>query len=226
MRTLAILAVAFGLPSQDADKIRAALKGVGERSYKVSDGDKMSGSMILKTGVEKEAAVLDDVLLLGDGDMKVSMEFKQTCKLDSFLSATTVEGKLTFSDKVQTRTLTVKDGKAAAKTTEGGKTTEKEVAIGDKAITHFALFRVVCVLEAKKGAVTTFDLLDVESLDLKKDCTLTCDGKAKTDVAGKSLECDKWTLKQEAKESTFWISGGFVVKASLDGLNVELEEKK
>ncbi len=225
MRLLAILIVASGL-AQDAEKIKTALKGVGDRTYKVSGEKGSSGTLVLKTTVDKDGATLDDALEAEIGGRKLAMAFKQGCKLDAFLNPTSVEGKMIEGEQAFAITVAVKDGKAAAKMTAGAETSEKEVELGGKAITHFALFRVVCLLEAKKDATVAFDLFDVPDLKMRKDCSLTCAGKEKTDVAGKSVECDKWTMKRDKRESTLWVSGGVVVKASLDGLDFELVEKK
>ena len=227
MRTLAILSAVLGLLSQDAEKIKAALKTVGERTYKLTD-EKHGGSLVLKTTVEKDAAILDDVLTLQEGEAKATMAFKQTCAIDACLNPTAVEGKITDGKENRTVSVVVKDGTAKVKLVDGAEVTERSETLGDKAITHFALFRVVCILEAKKDATVKFNLVDVEAFLVRKDSTLTCNGKDKTDVGGKAVECDQWTLKEEGRDrdSIFWVSGGVVVKATVEGVSMELVEKK
>jgi hypothetical protein len=195
----------------------------GTRTYAVRRDGTALGTLTFKTTLDGSRVVLDDTLKADDP--KMELRFRQTCEPDAYLNPVSLEITGEGSEKLSIKAA-VKDGKAACTIVRGEEKAEREEALGARAISHLALLRVACFLEAKEGVELAFDLLDSEDVKIKKDRVIKYGGKEKITVGGKEREAVRWSIQDGAHEDAVWVDDGVAVKASMHGVVLELSETK
>jgi hypothetical protein len=213
MRSLvaAVLLLAAASP-QEPDKLEAALKKFGARTYVMSltSGEKI-GTRTLKTSVVTEEG------------RKIAV-FEESTEENGKLGGTTVEKaelnglklvsmRITIMSggKPDVNTITVEGGKAALKFTGDE---DKKVDVTDKTVGDEALLRLVCAAEQKEGAELKLDVLSWPLRDIEAGRVLKCEGKKPVEIGGKKLDAFLWTEPGHvAGGYKYWVSpGGFLLR--------------
>ncbi|HKS17396.1 MAG TPA: hypothetical protein VJU16_08800 [Planctomycetota bacterium] len=193
-------------PAQsEADKLEAALKKFGNRTYQFLVEGKKVGTRTLKTAIIEET------------DRKVAVfEVKDTA--GGKQTGTVVENadlrglrllyvKVTTSMKTKgdENTLTVEGLKATMRLP---KVEPMIIDVTAKTIGEEALLRLVCAAEQKEGAVLKFDLLTWGIPQVEEGRTLKCEGKTQVEIGGKKFDAYLWTGKDPVLDSTYkyWVS--------------------
>lgn len=219
------LALAVSLLGQGADKIKESLNKLGERTYRYVVAGQDIGTIKLKTAVEKsgdrEVAVFEDTMQVEFGGKKRDLVLKQTSNLDPLLTPITLESK--GSEEEFNYSAKLRDGRLQA--TLGG--VEKQIDVGASATTMTSIWRLVCVVEQKKGAEYAFDWIKGQRLVLKKGQRVTCGGPEKVTVDGKERDAVRWThTTDEGVTTDLWVSTeGYLLRIINDQQTIELIEK-
>src|SRR5687767_11598527 len=142
-----ILSALFHLqaaPAQsEADKLEAALKKFGDRTYRIVEEGKETGTMTLKTSIERDgdkmAAVFEDRADMKIGDFQLTMTLNEKASLDGLrLISATRKGKTPDGD-VDWR-VSVRGGKAAMKVEDR----EQTIDVTARTVGELAVMRLVC----------------------------------------------------------------------------------
>jgi len=231
----ALLAAALLLqaaPAQsEADKLEAALKKFGNRTYGMFVSGKKAGQLTMKTRIETEdgrrIAVFEDSMVEPATGGQVTGTVIEKASLDGLrlVSLRWVSGA---AGKKTMDTITVQGTKATVRS-EGGK---KTFDIPEKTLGELAVLRRVCAVEQTKGATFTFDVLGhaTQALESRE---LRCDGEVEIEIAGKKQQAIRWREQtQEGKtgaqvKNTYWVSpAGHLLKyIGLGGVEYVLESK-
>jgi len=237
---LAALLLQAAPAQSDADKMEAALKKFGERTYSIMMEGKKIGTAVLRTRMEKEkgrtVAIFEDQITIGEGEMALKM--KETASLDR-LRLLGAEGSTKEGDKNEKVSVTV-DGKKAKIT---GRDPEIVVELTDAAVGEHGMLRMLCAAEQKVGASFKLDVLSLTAEELQPGHAFTCVAKEQIEIGGKKVDAFKWANKGEWKktrkvgdqevpatttvDNTFWVSpDGYVLRSmNPEGMEVVLDAK-
>ena len=200
MRTLiaAILLLQAAPPQSEKDKLEAALKKFGERTYRISDLGTEVGTVTLRSRIQKEGdrnvAVLEVEFKIKVEGQEVAMTFAETAELDGLRFVSARRTGSTPDGRMETQ-VTVKDGKAVIKDGDD----ETTHAIGRDTIGDLAPFWLLCAAEQKKDATFKRDVLNLIMPGYEPGHVYTCAGPETIDVGGRKVETFKWTEKGEWK---------------------------
>lgn len=231
MRALlaAILLVPFQAQSE-ADKLEAALKKFGDRSYLLLVNGKKVGTLTLKTRIEKEGgrsvAVFEDrfAMTLEGVEMVLAVTEKASTQGLRLISAkrTTKEG-----GKEVDWTVSVEGTKASLQS--GGR--KQTLDVTEATIGEQAMVRLVCVAEQKEGVAFAVDVMSGVDDQLQRAHSFRCLGKEQVEIGGKKFDAFKWENKGEWKivrkvgdeevpgstsvNNTFWVSpDGYLLRST------------
>lgn len=238
----AVLLVQAAPAQSETDKMEAALKKIGDRTYRILLQGKEAGTCSLKTRIEKEGersvAVFEDRYSLALEEHKIAILWTQKASLDrlrliSARHTTDLSGR-------KTEWVVAMEGKKAF-IERGGK--KETVEVSDGTIGEAAMIRLVCVAEQKEGAAFTADVISSEEHQFQPGHSFKCLGKESVDIGGKKVEAFKWENKGEWKstrkvdgqevpttttiENTFWVSpeGHLVRSMGSGGSELVLDSK-
>jgi hypothetical protein len=215
----------------EADKLEAALKKFGDRTYGMYVSGKKAGLLKMKTSFETEngrrIAVFEDSMIEPATGGKVTGTVTEKASLDrlrvsSLRWVTLQDGRKTVD------TISVEGSKATVRS-EGAR---KTLDVPDGTMGELGLLRRLCAKEQAKGASFTVDILSHATQDLQSR-ELKCDGDVEIEIAGKKQACFRWSEQtQEGKpgaqvKNTYWVSpAGHLLKyIGLGGVEYVLESK-
>lgn len=206
---LAVLLLLTSAPAQsEADKLEAALKKFGTRTYvmSLSSGEKM-GTKTLKTSVVAEKgrkiAVFEEFTLENGKPSGTTVERADLNGLKLISIKITILG----DGKPSLNTISVEGTKATLRFTGDE---DKKVDVTDKTVGDEALLRLVCAAEQKEGAELKLDVLSWPLRQVEPGRSLKCEGQKKVEIGGKKLDAFLWT---EAGH----VEGGYKYWVSPDG---------
>lgn len=221
-----LVAALLFLPAQEADKLEAALKKFGARTYVMSltTGEKI-GTRTLKTSVVTEKgrkiAVFEESTEENGRPGGTTLE---KADLDG-LKLLSIKITILGGGKPDVNTITVEGGKA---TLQFRGDENKVVDVSDKTVGDEALLRLVCAAEQKEGAELKLDVLSWPLRDLEKARTLKCEGKKQVEIGGKKLDAFLWTEPgRVAGGYKYWVSpDGYLLRwIGLGGVSSVLASK-
>jgi len=197
---LSTLLVQSATAQSEADKLEAALKKFGERTYRMSEAGTEVGTVTLRSKVRKEGdrkvAVLEAEFKVKVEEMEAAMTFVECADLDGlkFLSA---RRSGNTPDRKLDSHVTVKEGKALLKDGDA----ESSHAIGKETTGDLASVWLVCAAEQKKDAAFKLDVLNLAMPGHEPGHVFACLGKETIEIGGKKVEAFKWVEKGEWKHS-------------------------
>lgn len=206
MLLAAILLVQSAPAQSDAEKMEAALKKFGTRTYSTFISGKKTGTRMLKTTIvtekDRKIAVLEGTDVEGGKQTGTVVEKADLKGLRLLFVKVT---SLTIA-KPDDNTLRVEGRKATMRLPNQPEPLVFDVTentIGDE-----ALLRLVCAAEQKEGAVLKLDLLSWLIPEVEEGRTLTCEGKKQVEIGGKKVDAYLWTGKDRYLDFTYkyWIS--------------------
>ena len=230
-------------PAQsEADKLEAALKKFGDRSYLILANGEKVGTVTLKTRIEKgengNLAVFEDRItqVMAGREATLTMTEKaSTARLRLHSSKKTVKE----GDKEDAWSIKV-TGATALMKVEGR---EQTVEITDATIGEEGVMRLVCAADQKEGSSFKIDVLSMVAERLETDHEFTCLGKEQIEINGKKHDAFKWQQKGEWKftrkigdrevpgtsrvNHTYWVSpDGYLLRVSYGrGMEIVLDAK-
>jgi hypothetical protein len=214
--------------------MEAALKKVGDRSYKISMEGESVGTLTMKTRIEKKGngkvVVFEDQMEMARGGEKMQMTMKETAALSHLRILSAQRG-----GKDMDWSVSVSGNKAVLKV-EGR---EQTVELTEGAVGESGLLRILCAAEQKEKASFKVDVLSMTSERLEKDHHFTCLGKETVEVGGKKIDAFKWEEKGEWKitrngiagtssvDNSYWVSAeGYLVRSiGPNGMEIVLQSK-
>jgi hypothetical protein len=237
----AILLVQAAPAQSEADKLEAALKRMGECTYRMVQGGEVIGTMTLKTRFEKvgdrKVAIFEDHATVKFGDKDFGMSLTERASLDGLRLISSIrtgnrpDGKFEWG-------ITVKDGKVT--TTVEDRTETFDVT---KATTgEQAAMRLVCLAEQKVGASFKADVVTLVAERLDPDHAFRCVAQETVDIDGQKVESFKWEQKGEwnitrkiggrevpataSINNAYWVAPeGHLVRFSQGGMDFTLVSK-
>jgi len=227
----AVMLLIQAAPAQsEADKLEAALKKFGDRSYLILEKGEKIGAVTLRTRVEKEGgrsvAVFEDRIThtMNGREFTLTMtEEASTDRLRLLSSRKTVKG----DDKEEHWSISVAEAKALMKV-EGR---EQTIEITDVTIGEEGVMRLVCAAEQKEGSSFKTDVLSMTAERLETGHDFKCLGKEQVEINGRKFDAFKWEQKGEWKftrkigdqevpgtsrvNHTYWVSpDGYLLRVS------------
>ncbi len=237
MRVLPAVVILL-LAQSPEDKLEAALKKFGERSYKVLRDGKEAGTMTLKTRIEKEGeakvVVMEDRVELKAGEDEMHMAFTERASLKGLRL---ISAKRT--GKVPGGTIdwwvSVAEGKASLRVDDRQQT----IDITEGTIAELAIMRLICAAEQKVGASFKADVLVMVAERMDRGHEFKCVAKETLDFGGTKREAYKWEETWEGKvtrngmtatsktANTYWASpDGYPLRSIIGpGMEVVLDVK-
>ncbi|HKS17395.1 MAG TPA: hypothetical protein VJU16_08795 [Planctomycetota bacterium] len=228
-----LLAALLLLPpaQSEADKLEAALKKFGNRTYGMYVSGKKAGLLKLKTKIETEGgrrlAIFEDSMTEPATGGTVTGIVTEKASLDG-LRLSTLRWVSILDGRRSIDSVTVEGSKAVV-IREGEK---KTLTVPEKTMGESGLLRQICAVEQKKGEILNVEILnhvmqELESRELK------CDGEVDIEIAGKKQVAFRWREQlQEGKSganvrNTYWVSAaGHLLKyIGLGGVEYVLESK-
>lgn len=202
---LAGLLLTQAAPAQsEAEKMEAALKKFGTRTYSALLEGKNAGTRTLKATVvtekDRKVAVLE------------ATEVERGKQTDAALEKAELKGLKLISMKVTTakpakadeNTLKVEGLKASMRLPDTEPALEFDVT--ENTVGDLGFLLRVCAAEQKEGAALTLDLLSW-GIPQVQNLTLKCEGKKQVDVGGKKVDAYLWAGKNCLDfELKYWIS--------------------
>jgi hypothetical protein len=235
---LACLLLIQAAPAQsEADKLEAALKKFGNRTYRITERGKPIGTTTLNWKVEKQddrrVAVFEDTATLQVGPVAVTIILTETADLEGLkLIRATREaggpkGKLEIS-------ASIRDGDAYLTVNE------RQLLIRDirNVMGELSVIRLVGMKEQKVGSAfkSNVFVLQSPSDELKHD--FRCVAQETIEIGGKKVEAFKWEQKWKGKairdgesvdatvENAYWIGAdGTLVRFKIGPNEMTLEQK-
>ena len=237
MRVLPVILIVL-LAQSPEEKLEAALKKFGDRNYKVLQNGKESGTMILKTRVEKEGearvAVMEDRIEIKAGDADMHMAFTERASLKGLrLISAKRTGKVPGADIDWWAS--VADGKASLRVEDRKQTIDAP----DGTIGELAIMRLISAAEQKVGSTFKADVLVMASENLDKGHEFRCVAKETLEIGGAKREAYKWEETWEGKitrngmtatsktANTYWASpDGYPLRSIIGpGMEVVIDAK-
>lgn len=237
MRTLPTVMAILLFQGQEA-KLEEALKKFGDRNYKVLQDGKESGSMTLKTRLEKEGetqvVVMEDRIEMKAGEAEVQVTLTERAFLKGLrLISAKRTGKRPGGDIDWW--VSVAGGKATLRLEDRTQTIDlPEGTIGEQ-----AALRLVCAAEQKVGASFKADVFVMIAERVDRGHEFRCVAKETLDIGGARREAYKWEETWEGKitrngttgtsktANTYWAGAdGYPLRAVIGpGMEVVLDVK-
>jgi hypothetical protein len=232
-----LAAVLVLVPAQsEADKLAAALKKFGDRSYLIMENGKKVGTYTLKTRIAVEEgrrlAVFEDRIDKHSDSSTVTLDLVEKATLNGLRLdwATRADGGMKEDDT----TIDIQDGDGHVATDLGNLLLKKVGgAVGER-----ALIRLVCAQEQKVGNSFKADLLVLDPVDYQRGQEIKCVARETIDVGGKKIEAHKWEDKREGEsvlngkpiaykfDNAYWVGpDGTLVKFRSGSMEMILEPK-
>jgi len=237
MRVLPVILIVL-LAQSPEEKLEAALRKFGDRNYKVLQNGKESGTMTLKTRLEKDGeakvVVMEDRVELRAGDADAHMSFTERASLKGLrLISAKRTGKVPGADIDWW--VSVAAGKASMRVADRTQT----IDLTEGAIAELAIMRLICAAEQKVGSTFKADVLVMVSEHLDLGHEFKCVAKETLDIGGAKREAFKWEETWEGKitrngmtstsktANTYWASpDGYPLRAVIGpGMEVVLDAK-
>lgn len=227
----ALLLVPFQAQSE-ADKLEAALKKFGNRTYIMSISGEQGGRLAMKTRIEKEGgrrvAVFEETMIEPFIGGKVTGTMVEKAALDG-LRLISLKWASREGGKESVDTITI-EGTKATLIFSGKKET---LDVTESTIGEMAVLRRVCAAEQKEGAEFKVDVLNPPAHEFQAGRTLRCEGKAQIEIAGRKHEAFLWKEKSQKGQpgmqvnNTYWVSpAGHLLKyIGLGGVEYVLDAK-
>jgi hypothetical protein len=231
MMLAALLLLAPEPAQSEADKLEAALKKFGNRTYGMYVSGKKAGLLKLKTKVETEGgrrlAIFEDSMTEPATGGTVTGIVTEKASLDG-LRLSSVRWVSILDGRRSVDSITVEGAKAVV-IREGDK---KTLDVPEKTMGESGLLRRVCAVEQKKGEILNVEILNHVMQELESR-ELRCDGEVDIEIAGKKQPAFRWREQlQEGKaganvKNTYWVSSaGHLLKyIGLGGVEYVLEAK-
>ncbi|HKS17394.1 MAG TPA: hypothetical protein VJU16_08790 [Planctomycetota bacterium] len=237
----AVLLVQAATPQSEADKLEAALKKFGNRSYRIKDGGKEVGTLTVKTRIEKagdrKVAVLEDEYAVKFDGVDTTMSYRETASLEGLRLVSGHHKIVTPGGPVECK-IVIKDGKARLQ--DGGE--NPILDISPTMVGELAVLRLVCAAEQKRGANFKADLLSLGVPAFEPGHAFRCIGPEQIQVAGKKVDVFRWEQKGEWKhkvtvdgqettltfvmDKSYWVSpDGYLVRLRFNSLETTIETK-
>jgi hypothetical protein len=206
-----ILLVGAAPAQSEADKLEAALKKFGERTYSIKEAGQSTGTMTLKTRIEAgddgKVAVFEDQIAAKTGDTETSVAISERASLNGLAlirgarNGKDSEGKFDWTGRIQDddallnvhgQMLVLRDAKGA---------------LGEQAV-----MRLVCAKEQKVGAEFKCKVLLLAPACVDEPHEFRCVAKETLEIGGAKREAFKWQQKWEGEA----ILKGESIKAKVD----------
>lgn len=234
----AVLLVQAATAQSETDKVEAALKKFGTRTYRILEKGKPVGTFSLKTTLVEEdglkLAVFEDRLETKVGESTRTVDFSEKATLKG-LALHWGTQKDSASKATSDPVITIRDGDGHVSTSATGNMLLKKVA---GALGERALFRLVCMKEQKVGAVIEVHALVLEPIDYQMDRTVKGVAKENLEVGGRKIAAFKWVDKRDGSsiltgkpvavpiDNTYWVGpDGALVKFKCGSLEMTFESK-
>ena len=234
---LATLILLQAAPVQsEADKLEAALKKFGNRTYRILIEGEQVGTCSLKTRIDKEGArpvaVCEDRFSVTMGGEEVTMTTTERASLDRLrLVSSKMIGKV--GGKETPVTIAV-DGRKATMTFEDR---TPIFDITDATVGEQAVIRLVCAAEQKEGAEFKVDVLNMTTGTFQPGHAFKCVAKEQIEIGGKKVDAFKWEQKGEwgdgkpptsktTVHNVYWVSpDGYLLRNVGRGGEIVLDAK-
>lgn len=226
-------------PAQsEADKLEAALRKFGNRTYKILLKGEPVGTYALKTRVAEEEgqklAFLEDRLETKIGETVRTTDYTEKAVLKGLALHWTTQTDTALEGK-SVPVIAIKDGDGHVSTTAGKRMHLKAVA---GALGERALFRLVCMKEQKIGATLKVNALVLEPIDYQMDREVKCVAKETLSIGGRKIAAFKWEDKRDGSsiltgkpvpvpiDNAYWVGpDGALVKFKIGPLEMVPEAK-
>jgi hypothetical protein len=196
---LASLLVQAAPAQSEADKLEAALKKFGDRTYtRFIDGIE-AGYRTLKTSLVTEKGRTVSMLEVSEIESgKTLSTTVEEAELNGLKLKTARRGEV-VGGKSELNTITVDGLKATLK--YAGKE-DKVVAITEDTVGEEGLLRRICATEQKEGAELKLDVLRYPARDIERR-TLKCEGLKQLEIRGMKFDAYLWVEPGNLK---YWVS--------------------
>jgi len=197
MLLAALLLLQAGPAQSEADKLEAALKKFGDRTYsRIIDGEQ-AGFRNLKTSVITEMG--RKIAVFEESEEESGKTLHTTVEKAELNGLKLLSVKVT-NHLAEVSMITVDGLKATLKYTGDE---DNVIAVTDNTVGEEALLRLVCAAERKEGAELKLDVLRYPARRLETARTLKCEGKKRVEIRGKKLDAYLWTEPWGGK---YWVS--------------------
>ena len=231
---LAILALQAAPAQSESDKLEAALKKFGDRKYRVTEGGKPTGTMTLKTKLEKDGdgkiAVFEDTVIVDTGTGAVEVLLEEMASLDGLKLIGTSR---TSDNKIQIAA-SIRDGDAIL-TGKDGHLIIRNVR---NALGELAVLRLVGMKEQKVGGTFKANVFVLESPSDELVHDFKCVAKETIEIGGKKVDAFKWEQKWKGKairdgadedaavENAYWVAAdGTLLRFKIGPKEMTLDAK-
>ena len=232
MRKLLLILLIQAAPAQsEAEKLEAALKKFGDRTYGMYVSGRKSGLLKMKTKVEtvdgRRLAIFEDSIIepavggteTGKVTEKSSLE---GLRLSSVRRVSVMSGSRIID------TFTIEGSKAVLRS--AGE--QKILDVPASTMGDLGVLRRVCAEEQKKGATFTVEVLSHAAQELQTR-DLRCDGDVDVEIAGKKQPAMRWSERGREGQpganvkNMYWVSAaGYLLKyVGPGGVEYLLESK-
>lgn len=237
----AILLLQAAPAQSEADKLEAALKKFGDRTYRIREGGKPTGTLTLKTRIEKagdrKVAVLEDKYAVKMDGVDTGMTYRETASLEGLRLVSAHHKGVSPEGNVECK-IVLRDGKA--KLMDNGE--NPTIDIGPNTVGELAVLRLVCAAEQKRGTNFKADLLSLMVPAFEPGHAFRCIGPEQLQIDGKKFDVFKWEQKGEWKhkvtiegqettlasevDKSYWVSpDGHLVRFRSDSMEMTIETK-
>lgn len=191
----------------------------GTQSYKftlIQKDEKIElGSVTLRNELKGDRVILTDEYLLRHEGKPISLNIRQVCLKDQYLSPVKIECKGKGSEEVSTFKATIQEGEA--KISGPGRGSMK---IPEGTVTSAGFRRIVTKIARIKGATYRYPFaLEASEMNLKRDYKIQVIGKETIICDGEPVKC--WKISQNGggiSEQLFWVTGdGILQRVLQDG---------
>lgn len=199
MRLLLFMLLLQAAPAQtEADKTEAALKKFGDRTYRVMEGSKATGTMTLKTRIERigdqKVAIFEDRLERKVGDALEAVTITETSKLDG-LGLIRGESATSSPAGDVEASVSVRDGDAYTSGPDGMlMLLNVEGFMG-----ILAPARVLSMKTQEVGATFKANVVLWTTPSGNSSHEFRCVSKESLEVDGKKIDAFKWEVKWKGK---------------------------